>query len=190
MTFHYFCIGVGKQELVGQFCDDRWIMNGVSTIGMDNAIKIVEIDGKRVKLQIWDTARQTVGALTLAFCREVMGILLVYDVTDEQSFLNIRNWMRYIKKHVQIDIQKLLIGNITRSHYHDHEDRKISQERGQELANEYGDKFFETSVKDDVKVREAFIQIATDILNAKNNPENRMSMDATRPKLGCPCIIL
>ena len=61
--------------------------------GIDFKIRTVEIDNKRCKLQIWDTAGQErFRTITTAYYRGAMGILLVYDITDEQSFANIRNW--------------------------------------------------------------------------------------------------
>ena len=79
---------------------------------IDFKIKTVEIDGKRVKLQIWDTAGQELfRTITTAYYRGAMGILLVYDISDEQSFLNIRNWIRNIEQHASDSVQKILIGN-------------------------------------------------------------------------------
>merc|ERR1712025_1235893 len=73
---------------------------------------------------------------------------LVYDITDEQSFLNIRNWIRNIEQHASDSVQKILIGNKCDMS----DDRIITKDRGQELADEYGIKFFETSAKTDMNV--------------------------------------
>lgn len=88
-----------------------------------------------------------------------MGILLVYDVTDEQSFLNIRNWIRNIEQHAADSVNKILIGNKCDMT----EDKKIETSRGAALAQEYGISFFETSAKADINVTEAFMSIAKDI---------------------------
>eukprot|EP01083_Nonionella_stella_P268952 909526_1 len=166
--------GVGKSCLLLRFCDESFTQSFITTIGIDFKIKSMDIDGQRVKLQIWDTAGQErFRTITTAYYRGAMGILLVYDTTDEQSFLNIRNWMRNIEQHASNSIQLLLVGNKC-----DLSDtRLISTERGQALADEYGIKFFEASAKNDTNVKESFIQIAKDIL-AKNQMENRKSMDA------------
>jgi len=114
-----------------------------------------------------------------------MGILLVYDITDEQSFLNIRNWIRNIEQHASDSVQKILIGNKCDMT----DDRIITKDRGQELADEYGIKFYETSAKTDTNVKEAFIAIATDIVEKKismgdtgpNNKNVIQNKDTTRP---------
>lgn len=88
-----------------------------------------------------------------------MGILLVYDVTDERSFNNIRNWIRNIEQHASEGVNRILIGNKC-----DVTDKKvISKEKGQALADEYGIKFLETSAKSNINVEEAFFTLARDI---------------------------
>jgi len=84
---------VGKSCLLLRFSDDAFNTSFITTIGIDFKIRTVEIDNKRCKLQIWDTAGQErFRTITTAYYRGAMGILLVYDITDEQSFANIRNW--------------------------------------------------------------------------------------------------
>lgn len=100
--------GVGKSCLLLRFCDDAWTPSFITTIGIDFKIRTIELDGKRIKLQIvrtlffcllnpaygvsstlcqWDTAGQErFRTITTAYYRGAMGILLVYDVTDDRSF--------------------------------------------------------------------------------------------------------
>ena len=88
-----------------------------------------------------------------------MGILLVYDVTDEQSFQNIRNWIRNIEQHAADNVDKILVGNKCDMT----SEKLVETARGQALADEYGIKFFETSAKSNINVVEAFTSIAADI---------------------------
>uniref|UniRef100_A0A0D9WWI6 GTP-binding protein n=1 Tax=Leersia perrieri TaxID=77586 RepID=A0A0D9WWI6_9ORYZ len=107
-------------------------------------VRTVELDGKRVKLQIWDTAGQErFRTITTAYYRGAMGILLVYDVTDESSFNSIhhiRNWIRNIEQHASDNVNKILVGNKVDMDAK----RVVSTAQGQKLADEYGIKFFET----------------------------------------------
>jgi GTPase SAR1 family protein len=116
-----------------------------------------------------------------AYYRGAMGILLVYDVTDEQSFQNIRNWIRTLEQHAADNVDKILIGNKC-----DVEDKAIETERGQRLAAEYKINFFETSAKSNINVNEAFYSIATDIKkrlvdnpSAQSNNKNNVRVDST-----------
>jgi len=173
--------GVGKSCLLLRFSDDSFTTSFITTIGIDFKIKTIELEGKRIKLQIWDTAGQErFRTITTAYYRGAMGILLVYDVTDEQSFLNIRNWIRNIEQHAADSVNKILIGNKCDMT----EEKKIDSARGQALANEYGINFFETSAKSDINVTEAFMSIARDIKTrlmddpgANNNDGNNVVMD-------------
>jgi len=161
--------GVGKSCLLLRFSDDSFTTSFITTIGIDFKIKTIDLDGKRVKLQIWDTAGQErFRTITTAYYRGAMGILLVYDITDAQSFNNIRNWIRNIEQHAEDHVNKILIGNkcdVTNL-------RSVTTERGQLLADEYEIKFFETSAKQDINVKEAFISIAQDIKDKKMNADD------------------
>jgi Ras-related protein Rab-8A len=79
--------GVGKSCLLLRFSDDTFTTSFITTIGIDFKIRIIELDNRLIKLQIWDTAGQErFRTITTAYYRGAMGILLVYDVTDESSF--------------------------------------------------------------------------------------------------------
>ncbi|XP_050785710.1 ras-related protein Rab-13 isoform X1 [Gopherus flavomarginatus] len=91
--------GVGKTCLIIRFAEDNFTSTYISTIGIDFKIRTVEIEGKKIKLQVWDTAGQErFKTITTAYYRGAMGIILVYDITDEKSFENIQNWMKSIKE--------------------------------------------------------------------------------------------
>lgn len=102
-----------------------------------------------------------------------MGILLVYDVTDERSFNNIRNWIRNTEQFASEGVNKILVGNkcdmTFGSTARDVNDvssvgrRAVSRERAQALADEYGLKFIETSAKNGLGVEEAFMTLTKDV---------------------------
>ena len=155
--------GVGKTCILLQFSEGNFTTSHLTTIGIDFKIKTVDVDGKQIKLQIWDTAGQErFRTITQTYYKGAMGIILAYDVTDDNSFNNIRNWMRQIETHASENVAKILIGNKCDRH-----DRKIPTEQGQTLANEFGIKFMETSAKSNVNINEAFYYLAKEIKDKK-----------------------
>merc|ERR1711865_995411 len=152
--------GVGKSCLLCRYSEDIFNNKFITTIGIDFKIRTIELDGKKIKLQIWDTAGQErFRTITTAYYRGAMGILLVYDVTDERSFNNIRTWHANVEQHASEGVNKILIGNKC-----DWTDKKvISEQQGQELADELGLRFLETSAKSNINVEQAFFALASDI---------------------------
>jgi len=163
--------GVGKSCLLLRYSDDSFTSSFITTIGIDFKIKSILIDESKVKLQIWDTAGQErFRTITTAYYRGAMGILLVYDVADETSFGNVRNWMRQIDQNAAENVNRILIGNKCDV---DAAERKVSFEQGKALADEFGIKFFETSAKLNTNVDTAFMSISKDIVERlKINPEH------------------
>ena len=91
--------GVGKTCLIIRFAEDNFNNTYISTIGIDFKIHTVDIEGKKIKLQVWDIAGQEqFKTITTAYYRGAIGIILVYDITDEKSFENIQNWVKSIKE--------------------------------------------------------------------------------------------
>ncbi|KAF9330819.1 GTP-binding protein [Podila minutissima] len=184
--------GVGKSCLLLRFSDDSFTPSFITTIGIDFKIRTIELDGKRIKLQIWDTAGQErFRTITTAYYRGAMGILLVYDVTDERSFSNIRNWFSNVEQHASEGVNKILIGNKC-----DMLDKKVVQkDQGQALADEFGIKFLETSAKSNICVEEAFFSLARDIkkrmidtqINQNQNPSPLVVDDRNGNKAGGGC---
>jgi len=152
--------GVGKSCLLLRFSEDSFAPSFITTIGIDYKIRTIELDGKKIKLQIWDTAGQErFRTITTAYYRSAMGVLLVYDVTDDKSFANIKNWIRNIEQHASENINKVLVGNKC-----DLVDKRIiDTARGKSLADEFKIPFYETSAKNSINVEEAFISLARDV---------------------------
>ena len=166
--------GVGKTSLLFRFADDKFNNSFISTIGIDFKIRTIEVDGKKIKLQIWDTAGQErFRTITTAYYRGAMGIMLVYDIANEKSFENIRNWMRNIDEHSTADVRRMIVGNKCDMD----EKRQVSRDRGEsvshsscasqrplQLAIEHACKFIEASAKANVNVEHAFVTLARDIM--------------------------
>ena len=167
----FILLGVGKSCLLLRYSDDSFTSSFITTIGIDFKIKSISIGDSKVKLQIWDTAGQErFRTITTAYYRGAMGILLVYDVSDDTSFGNVRNWMRQIQQNAAENVNRVLIGNKCDV---DSADRKVTFDQGKSLADEFGIKFFETSAKMNTNVDDAFLAIASDIVERlKENPEH------------------
>ena len=163
--------GVGKSCLLLRYSDDSFTSSFIATIGIDFKIKSILIDNSKVKLQIWDTAGQErFRTITTAYYRGAMGVLLVYDVSDEKSFSNVANWMRQIDQNAADNVNRILIGNKCDV---SSDERRVTYEQGKQLADEYGIKFFETSAKVNTNVESSFMAIARDIVERlKVNPEH------------------
>lgn len=172
--------GVGKSALLMRFADDTFTESFIATIGIDFKIQTLQIDGKTVKLQIWDTAGQEkFRTITSAYYRGAMGILLVYDVTDDTSFINVRNWMRQIRQCAAAQVCLVLVGNKVDME----SDRKITTEQGEELAAEFGIPFHETSAKSNLNVQEAFLALSQDVLRTWGNLANKNDKEKSRVSL-------
>ncbi|CAF3225522.1 unnamed protein product [Rotaria socialis] len=172
--------GVGKTCVLLRFCDSAFSTTFISTIGIDFKIRTIELDGRKIKLQIWDTAGQErFKTITTAYYRGAMGIMLVYDITSEKSFDNIKNWIRNIEEHASVEVERMLIGNKCDMH----DKRQVLREKGENLANEYGIKFMETSAKGNLNIDEAFFAIAKDI---KAKIDKKAGADPSRKTVVIP----
>mmetsp|Transcript_69721 Transcript_69721/g.202140 ORF Transcript_69721/g.202140 Transcript_69721/m.202140 type:complete len:208 (+) Transcript_69721:88-711(+) len=152
--------GVGKSCLLLRFADDTYTQSYICTIGVDFKIRTLEQEGKRCKLQLWDTAGQErFRTITCSYYRGAHGIIVVYDVTDRDSFNNVKHWMQEIEKYAVAGVQRLLVGNkcdlVPK--------RVVSYDEGKELADDFGVTFLETSAKEAVNVERAFETMAAEI---------------------------
>ena len=157
---------VGKSSLFLRFVDDIWNDTFVPTIGVDFKIKTFDIDDKRIKMQIWDTAGQErFKNIIASYYRGAHGILLIYDVTDKDSFKNLSNWLIEIEKNSSKNVLKVLIGNKTDLE----EKRVITYNQGKEFADTYGLKYIETSAKKNLNVNEAFETLGRELMAASDD---------------------
>merc|ERR1712051_1100361 len=104
--------GMGKSSLLLRFADDTYAESYISTIGVDFKIRTIELDGKTIKLQIWDTAGQErFRTITSSYYRGAHGIIVVYDVTDQESFNNVKQWLHKIDGYGFSNVKKILVRN-------------------------------------------------------------------------------
>ena len=180
---------VGKSNLLLRFSDNIFHDTFLPTIGVDFKIKPLTIADKSVKLNIWDTAGQErFKNITSTYYKGSHGVMLVYDVTDPESFNGIQMWLGEVQKHAGPNIVKILIGNKCDLE----EDRKVTTKQGQELADKLGIKFLETSAKKKINVEEAFVTLSKEIYNTLPESDKRNAKDVkiTRPgqkKVGRCC---
>lgn len=152
--------GVGKSCLLLRFADDTYTESYISTIGVDFKIRTLELEGKTIKLQIWDTAGQErFRTITSSYYRGAHGIIIVYDVTDMESFNNVKTWLNEIDKYASDSVNKLLVGNKCDLVVKKTVDTNVAKE----FADSLGIPFLETSAKSALNVEQAFIRMASDI---------------------------
>ena len=148
---------VGKTLIVQKFIDNSFSKSTVSTIGVDLQSKIIDINGKKVKYLIWDTAGEDrMKTMTYSYYRGCHVILVVYDVTERKSFQNVTTWVECIDKFAKSNVLRILVGNKT-----DLEDKRVvSTEEGKKLAEENGLKYYEISALKISGLHEMFEDIA------------------------------
>ncbi|CAI5793067.1 ras-related protein Rab-27A isoform X1 [Podarcis lilfordi] len=138
--------GVGKTSFLYQYTDGKFNSKFITTVGIDfrekrvvyrsNGPDGISGRGQRIHLQLWDTAGQErFRSLTTAFFRDAMGFLLLFDLTNEQSFLNIRNWMSQLQTHAYCENPDVVLcGNKSDLE----EQRVVKEEDAKELAEKHG----------------------------------------------------
>jgi len=154
--------GVGKSSLLLRFTDDQYDPELAATIGVDFKVKVVNIDGNKVKLAIWDTAGQErFRTLTPSYYRGAQGAILVYDVSCRESFQKIEDWLNELDTYsTNHDIKKILVGNKC-----DKEgERMVSREQGQKCARKYQMMIIESSAKTKEGVQTAFEELVEKII--------------------------
>merc|ERR1712083_524879 len=136
--------GVGKSCLLLRFADDTYTESHISTIGVDFKIRTIQLDGKTIKLQIWDTAGQErFRTITSSYYRGAHCIIVVYDITDADSFGNVKQWLEEIQRYACEGVNKLMVGNKCDLA----SKRAVEKKSAEEFAAKLDIPFLETSAK-------------------------------------------
>ncbi|XP_026190102.1 ras-related protein Rab-2A [Cyclospora cayetanensis] len=160
--FKYIIIGdtgVGKSCLLLQFTDKRFRTDHDLTIGVEFGARLINIDGRQIKLQIWDTAGQeSFRSITRSYYRGAAGALLVYDISRRDTFIHLSRWLEEVRQNSNPHMTIILVGNKA-----DLERREVTFQEGQDFARQNNLIFLETSAKTSQNVEEAFILTARKI---------------------------
>ena len=183
---------VGKTCILQKAFENEFNQNSLSTIGIDFKTKFFKFDDTKVKVNYIDTAGQEkFRAISVNYLKGTDGAVLVFDITKKETYELIGTWLDDIRENNKMSIGKMLIGNKA-----DLEDeREVSKEEGEQLAQMLECKYYETSAKTGQNVNEALDEIArTTYLIWKKSNENRNSIrisqaDSVKPsiveKKGC-----
>mmetsp|Transcript_23538 Transcript_23538/g.75542 ORF Transcript_23538/g.75542 Transcript_23538/m.75542 type:complete len:244 (-) Transcript_23538:780-1511(-) len=184
--FKYIIIGdtgVGKSCLLLQFTDKRFQAIHELTIGVEFGARMVTINDRQVKLQIWDTAGQeSFRSITRSYYRGAAGALLVYDITRRETFKHLTRWLEEARQNSNGNMVVMLIGNKADLEHR----RAVSVEEGKQFALQNGLIFMETSAKTAFNVEQAFIQTADKIYQNIENGIYDVSNESYGIKVGLP----
>ncbi|KAI3847453.1 hypothetical protein MKX03_001966 [Papaver bracteatum] len=134
--------GVGKSNILSRFTRNEFCLESKSTICVEFATRTLQVDGKKIKAQIWDTTGQErYRAITSAYYRGAVGALLVYDTTKRQTFDNVQRWLCELRDYADSNIVILLAGNKSDLKHL----RAVNEEDAQVIAENEGLSFLETS---------------------------------------------
>ena len=145
--------GVGKTNLINRFASDKFDTNSKATIGVEFVYKTLKINKEIIKVEVWDTAGQErYRSITSSYYKGANGAIIVYDLTDEESFKNVESWMNEVIKKGKKNMQFLLVGNKKDLI----NDRVVSEQKGIDKAKELNMNLFEASALEKNNVNEAF----------------------------------
>ena len=154
---------VGKSNLTLRFTKDDFEIENETTIGVEFATRLVCLDSNVYKLQIWDTAGQdTFKSITRSYYRNSLGVIVAYDISNRESFDAVRGWIEEVMERSEpyTGMQSIIIvGNKADRT----SDRQVLTSEGENLASEFGFKFYETSAKTGENVNDIFCHIVADV---------------------------
>ncbi|KAF9405184.1 Ras- protein yptc6 [Podila epigama] len=173
---------VGKTNMLSRFTQNQFNLESKSTIGIEfSTAKSIEIDGKVLKAQIWDTAGQErYRAITSAYYRGAVGALLVYDISNINSFQKLERWLGELQEHADSNTVIMLVGNKSDLKHL----RAVSTEDAQAFAEDHKLMFMETSALDGSNIQLAFTQLLTEIHKAVSTVTPKSEASTLKPGQG------
>jgi len=158
---------VGKTAYLIRNTENKFQPFLLSNVGVDVKVKKIELEnGMKVRVKFYDTSGQErFHSLSANFIKRADGIILMYDITNRDSFDTISTWLNDIKDHKGLDFPVILVGNKCDLET----ERKVSKEEGESLANHLNFKFFETSNKDGTNVEESSRELINIVLSKMPN---------------------
>lgn len=169
--------GVGKTCLLQRYRKNDFSFDTKQTIGVEFATKELTVKGKAVKAQIWDTAGQErYRAITKAYYRGAVGALVVYDITDRETFDNLQRWISEVQGNANANIKLMLVGNKSDLS----SERAVQIDEGKSFAEQHGLAFIEASAKSGDTVNEAFEQVIEEIFNEHMSRVKALEAEAKR----------
>ena len=168
---------VGKTCFLNRYFKNQF-KSTLSNIGIDKDIKFVKINNSIYKLTVWDTVGQErFRALPKKYFQNADGVLLLFDVTKDESFSNVSNWMKDIKENSnkESNIIIYLIGNKI-----DLNERTVTKESAEELAQSLGMKYFDVSCKNNINVSEIMSRMIMECHMKANHITNCFKLDLTK----------
>jgi len=174
---------VGKSSIVSKFADDYYNENLESspTIGVDLHVKIIEVDDKKIKMQIWEIGgNERFREIVSSYYRNCQGIVLMFDLTNKESFENLQMWINHIKENCNNedeycnDIPKILVGNKNDLKIQ----RSVSHEEAYDFSFVLNIPYIETSVYNNDNIKKVFELMAREIkMNRKYSLKNIKSFE-------------
>ena len=163
---------VGKTSFLMKYIDNSFTLTYTTTLGIDFKQKKIKLkDGRDVRLRIFDTAGQErFKAVSVSFIKKADGVILIYDISDIESFEAVENWIKSIREIGKDKLPIILVGN--KCDLSD-DKRMISLKEGQDKANEFNIPFYETSCKEGINIKEVFEKLIDDIIEKGSKNINR-----------------
>ena len=160
---------VGKTCFLMRYTDNLFREVHMATIGLDYKLKSVQLDnGKVINIQIWDTAGQDrFRSITKNYFRGAHGIILIYDITQRNTFENVIKWIEQIREEASDKVPIILVGN----KIDEVDKRAVNTEEGEKMAQDFGIPFFECSAKSGENIDATFKELVKKAVEAYNTVE-------------------